>query len=107
MRPINCFLHLGLAFVLAALVPGLAFAQSKDSKNDPDQIGSRDVGTGVNFYSLEKEIALGRQLGRTEITCASRIRKSDCRKKPVTFDRGPGALAGTAGKGDSLCPNEP
>jgi predicted Zn-dependent protease len=27
-----------------------------------DQIGNRDVGKGVNFYSLEKEIALGKQL---------------------------------------------
>ena len=39
-------------------------AQSKDKKNDPDQIGNRDVGTGVNFYSLEREIALGKQLAQ-------------------------------------------
>ncbi len=31
-------------------------------KDDPEQIGSRDVGKGVNFYSLEKEIALGKQM---------------------------------------------
>ena len=31
-------------------------------EKDPDQIGNRDVGKGVNFYSLEKEIALGKQL---------------------------------------------
>jgi len=30
-----------------------------DPKKDPDQIGSRDVSGKVNFYSLEKEIALG------------------------------------------------
>jgi predicted Zn-dependent protease len=50
--------------VLAALsltVPG-SFA--KDKKNDPDEIGNRDVGKGVNFYSLEKEIALGKQLAQ-------------------------------------------
>src|ERR1051325_8282827 len=35
-----------------------------DKKKDPDQIGNRDVGTGVNFYSLEKEIALGKQLAQ-------------------------------------------
>src|SRR5205807_7700482 len=27
-----------------------------------DQIGARDVGKGINFYSIEKEIALGKQL---------------------------------------------
>jgi len=40
----------------------LAFAQTKDKKKDPDQIGNRDVSKGVNFYSIEKEIALGKQL---------------------------------------------
>ena len=39
-------------------------AQSKDKKSDPEQIGNRDVGKGVNFYSLEKEIALGKQLAQ-------------------------------------------
>jgi predicted Zn-dependent protease len=39
-------------------------AQSKDKKNDPEQIGNRDVGKGVNFYSLEREIALGKQLAQ-------------------------------------------
>src|SRR5579871_527840 len=42
------------------LLAGTGFA--KDKKNDPDAIGNRDVGKGVNFYSLEKEIALGKQL---------------------------------------------
>jgi hypothetical protein len=31
-------------------------------KDDPDAIGNRNVGQGINFYSLEKEIALGKQL---------------------------------------------
>jgi len=31
------------------------------SKDDVDAIGNRDVGKGVNFYSLEREIALGKQ----------------------------------------------
>src|SRR6202050_1608977 len=35
-----------------------------DKKKDPDAIGDRDVGKGVNFYSLEKEIALGKQLAQ-------------------------------------------
>src|ERR1700747_502406 len=33
----------------------------KSSKEDVDAIGNRSVGKGVNFYSLEKEIALGKQ----------------------------------------------
>lgn len=32
------------------------------SKYDVAQIGNREVGQGVNFYSIEKEVALGRQL---------------------------------------------
>jgi len=35
-----------------------------DKKKDPDEIGNRDVGKGVNFYSLEKEIALGKGLAQ-------------------------------------------
>jgi hypothetical protein len=33
-------------------------------KKDPDAIGDRGVGTGVNFYSLDHEIALGKQLAQ-------------------------------------------
>lgn len=39
-------------------------AQPKDKKKDPEQIGNRDVGKGVNFYSLEKEIALGKKMAQ-------------------------------------------
>jgi len=46
---------------LSLLVEG-AFATNK--KNDPEEIGDRDIGKGVNFYSLEKEIALGKQLAQ-------------------------------------------
>jgi predicted Zn-dependent protease len=35
-----------------------------DKKKDPDSIGDRDVGKGVNFYSLDKEIALGKGLAQ-------------------------------------------
>src|ERR1700739_3767012 len=52
-----------VAFLAALnLMVGGAFA--KDKKKDPDEIGNRDVGKGVNFYSLEKEIALGKQLAQ-------------------------------------------
>ena len=33
---------------------------AKDKKKDPEEIGNRDVAKGVNFYSLEREIALGK-----------------------------------------------
>ncbi len=38
--------------------------KKKKPKDDPDEIGNRDVGKGINFYSLEKEIALGKQLAQ-------------------------------------------
>jgi len=52
-------------FILAAalLIP-VSFADKKE--DDPDQIGNRNVSGGVNFYSLEKEIAIGKQLA-TEV----------------------------------------
>jgi predicted Zn-dependent protease len=37
---------------------------AKNEKDDPESIGARDVGKGVNFYSLEKEIGLGKQLAQ-------------------------------------------
>src|SRR5438093_3446475 len=45
---------------VALLFAGISSAG--DKKKDPDEIGNRDVGKGVNFYSIEKEIALGKQL---------------------------------------------
>ena len=35
-----------------------------DKKKDPDTIGDRDIGKGVNFYSLDKEIGLGKQMAQ-------------------------------------------
>src|SRR5512144_558204 len=43
--------------------PVAVFAGDK-KKKDPEEIGNRDVGKGVNFYSLEKEIGLGKQLAQ-------------------------------------------
>jgi predicted Zn-dependent protease len=64
MKRIDSILRAALAIALGtgALLP--LDAQSKDPKKDPDQIGNRDVGKGVNFYSLEKEMALGKQLAQ-------------------------------------------
>ncbi len=36
----------------------------KNKKEDVDAIGDREVGKGVNFYSLEKEIGLGKRLAQ-------------------------------------------
>ena len=36
----------------------------KNKKKDVEAIGDRNVGSGINFYSLEKEIALGKQLAQ-------------------------------------------
>lgn len=38
--------------------------KSSDKRKDPDEIGNRDVDKGMNFYSLEKEIGLGKQLAQ-------------------------------------------
>jgi len=53
-----------LLAILATLSLSAGGAFAKDKKNDPEEIGNRDVGKGVNFYSLEKEIALGKQLAQ-------------------------------------------
>ncbi len=53
---------LAILVAVCVLIPTAAIA--KDKKKDPDEIGNRDVGRGVNFYSLEKEIALGKQLAQ-------------------------------------------
>lgn len=44
----------------------------KNSKDDVEAIGNRRVGKGVNFYSLEKEIALGKQLAQ-EVERSSKL----------------------------------
>ncbi|HVX66381.1 MAG TPA: M48 family metallopeptidase [Bryobacteraceae bacterium] len=46
----------------ALLAPPAGYG--KDKKKDPDEIGNRDVGRGINMYSLEKEIGLGKQLAQ-------------------------------------------
>jgi predicted Zn-dependent protease len=35
---------------------------AKDKKKDPTAIGDRNVSKGINFYSLDREIALGKEL---------------------------------------------
>jgi predicted Zn-dependent protease len=45
-------------------VPQQDTVHPKNSKEDVDAIGNRNVGKGVNFYSLEHEIALGKSLAQ-------------------------------------------
>jgi predicted Zn-dependent protease len=49
---------LSLALAIATSLPAIA----ADNKEDPSAIGVRKVAGRVNFYSIEQEIALGRQL---------------------------------------------
>jgi beta-barrel assembly-enhancing protease len=44
----------------------------RNSKDDVESIGNRKVGKGPNFYSLEKEIALGKQLAQ-EVERSSKL----------------------------------
>jgi len=55
---------LSLLVLLAFSAPNAICGGGKDPKKDPDEIGNRNVGKGVNFYSLEKEIALGKGLAQ-------------------------------------------
>lgn len=50
------------ALSLVVLYAATGFAQNSDKKKDPAEIGNRKVATGPNFYSVERELALGRQL---------------------------------------------
>ena len=45
-------------------VPQQDTVHPKNPKEDVNAIGSRDVSKGINFYSLEREVALGKQLAQ-------------------------------------------
>jgi len=51
-----------LVSLTAAALLAFTLLAADTKKKDPDEIGNRDVGKGVNFYSVEKEIALGKGL---------------------------------------------
>ncbi len=57
---LKSFTSITLALLMAT--PFTAFPN--DTKKDPDAIGDRNVSGKVNFYSLEKEIAIGKQLAQ-------------------------------------------
>jgi beta-barrel assembly-enhancing protease len=52
----------GRAALLLTVLALCLRLSAQNKKDDPSQIGNRDVGKGINFYSLEREIALGKQL---------------------------------------------
>jgi predicted Zn-dependent protease len=56
------FIRMGCALLAAALLITAGYAKDKPKKKGPDDIGNGDPGKGVNFYSLEKEMALGHQM---------------------------------------------
>ncbi|MBO0857168.1 MAG: hypothetical protein J2P21_01680, partial [Chloracidobacterium sp.] len=56
-----------LVFIPLALIVALALGQTQQKpladKDNPMMIGKRDINKGqIDFYSLDKEVALGRQL---------------------------------------------
>ena len=53
-----------LLSLLLLLALSVSIAKNKDPEHDPEQIGNRAVGKGVNFYSIEKEIGLGKEMAQ-------------------------------------------
>jgi predicted Zn-dependent protease len=60
--PIRSSTRLVAALTILSFTAPVTFADNKEK--DPDEIGNRDVGKGINFYSIEKEIALGKQMAQ-------------------------------------------
>jgi predicted Zn-dependent protease len=60
------------AILSIALAAGAFAADQKSKKDDPSQIGDRDIGKCLNFYSIDKEIAWGKQLA-DEVARESKI----------------------------------
>ena len=58
--------RISMASALAASLLLVNPALADDKKKDPDEIGNRDVSKGMvpNWYSIEKEIALGKQMAQ-------------------------------------------
>jgi predicted Zn-dependent protease len=61
-----------IAILSIALASRAYSADQKNKKDDPSKIGDRDVGKCLNFYSLDKEMAWGKQLA-DEVARESKI----------------------------------
>jgi predicted Zn-dependent protease len=59
-------------FLALSLVAAVWAQDPKNKKDDPNQIGNRDVGKGINIYSIEREMALGKQLAE-EVTRQAKV----------------------------------
>jgi predicted Zn-dependent protease len=55
-----------------ALAAGANASDQKNKKDDPSQIGDRDIGKCLNFYSIDREMAWGKQLA-DEVARESKI----------------------------------
>jgi predicted Zn-dependent protease len=64
--------QLSIAILTICLTTGAYSADRKNKKDDPNQIGDRDVGKCLNFYSTDKEMAWGKQLA-DEVARESKI----------------------------------
>jgi predicted Zn-dependent protease len=58
MRRLPALLTITTLSLWGSALPAFA----KDKKKDPTQIGDRNVSKGLNFYTLDQELALGKQL---------------------------------------------
>jgi beta-barrel assembly-enhancing protease len=63
---------LSIAILSCALAAAAYSADQKDKKDDPSQIGNRDVGKCLSFVSIDKEMAWGKQLA-DEVARESKI----------------------------------
>jgi predicted Zn-dependent protease len=61
-----------LTAALAAVLLAFGAAAKQKPKLGPDDIGSSDPGKGVNLYSMDREIAIGRQMAQ-EVDLESRL----------------------------------
>jgi beta-barrel assembly-enhancing protease len=58
--------------ILSIVLASGAYCADQKKKDDPNQIGDRDVGKCINFYSVDKEMAWGKQLA-DEVARESKI----------------------------------
>ena len=94
-----------LSLVLALVVASVAFGKDEDAprknpkneRQDVEAIGEREIAKGPNFYSIRKEIALGKRLAQ------GRRASLEDRRRPVIAEyvnrlgQNPGAQLGRQG----------
>ena len=66
------FAWAGFLFLCSGLAASSAWGQSLKSLRNLSTIGHRGVGKGLDFYSLQKEIALGKMLAK-QVTSTARV----------------------------------